>query len=90
MEYAWAEPDPKRIKWAAFYGDCKHEILEVTRGHRITLTYNLYYSRIGDLGRKIDVAQQLPLYNIVYHILQEPSFMRQGKLNSFIASIDLA
>ncbi|KAL6059552.1 Fe2OG dioxygenase domain-containing protein [Balamuthia mandrillaris] len=30
------------VKWAAFYSDCEHEILPVTEGHRITLTYNLY------------------------------------------------
>ncbi|KAL6043448.1 Fe2OG dioxygenase domain-containing protein [Balamuthia mandrillaris] len=31
-----------QVKWAAFYSDCEHEILPVTEGHRITLTYNLY------------------------------------------------
>ncbi len=28
--------------WAAFYSDVEHEVLPVTSGHRITLTYNLY------------------------------------------------
>ena len=27
------------IKWAAFYSDVEHEILPVTEGHRVTLTY---------------------------------------------------
>lgn len=42
MDFAWASTSPKNLQWAAFYGDCEHEVLEVTRGHRITLTYNLH------------------------------------------------
>lgn len=30
------------IHWAAFYSNCEHEVLPVTSGIRITLTYNLY------------------------------------------------
>ena len=30
------------VRWCAFYGDCEHEILPVTKGHRVTVTYNLY------------------------------------------------
>lgn len=33
---------PSAIYWAAFYSDCTHEVLPVTSGHRVTLTYNLY------------------------------------------------
>ena len=32
------------IQWAAFYCDVEHEILPVTSGHRITMTYNLCYA----------------------------------------------
>ncbi|KAL6064904.1 Fe2OG dioxygenase domain-containing protein [Balamuthia mandrillaris] len=49
-------PQPKEahhercsVKWAAFYADCEHEILPVTAGHRITLTYNLYSERAQHL-----------------------------------------
>ncbi|EFJ22281.1 hypothetical protein SELMODRAFT_416753 [Selaginella moellendorffii] len=31
-----------RIGWAAFFSDCEHEVMEVTSGHRLTLTYNLF------------------------------------------------
>ena len=31
-----------KIQWIAFYGDCEHEILAVTSGYRVTLTYRLY------------------------------------------------
>lgn len=30
------------VSWAAFYGDAEHEIEQVTRGARITLSYQLY------------------------------------------------
>ncbi|KAK7993949.1 Adenylyl cyclase-associated protein [Apiospora arundinis] len=40
-----SKPDSQAIHWAAFYSDCEHEVLEVTSGHRITLTYNLYAVR---------------------------------------------
>lgn len=32
------------LAYAAFYSDIEHEVLKVTYGHRITLTYNLYSS----------------------------------------------
>ena len=37
--------DANSIYWAAFYSDCEHHIREVTIGHRLTLTYNLYTIR---------------------------------------------
>lgn len=79
MDFPWEDNDPQAIRWAAFYGDCEHEVLEVTRGHRVTLTYNLYYSSIGRLARPVSTPRQLPLYNVVRDMLQEPTFMRQGK-----------
>lgn len=64
---------------AAFYGDCEHEVLEVTSGYRITLTYNLYYSSIGPLARLMADPRQLPLFSLVGHTLRELSFMPKGK-----------
>jgi hypothetical protein len=34
---------PNSIAYAAFFCDVEHEISPVTSGHRVTLTYNLYY-----------------------------------------------
>jgi len=44
--FDWAKQlnDPagqQALQWAAFYNDTEHEVLPVTEGHRITLTYNL-------------------------------------------------
>jgi hypothetical protein len=71
----------KDIQWAAFYSDCEHEVLEVTSGHRITLTYNLYVRRgLGELvgqGNTLDF-QQLALYQEVKVALRNPLFMPEG------------
>lgn len=53
------------IAWVAFYSDCEHEVLEVTSGHRVTLTYNLYAVRgngtlAGAPSPSLDIGQ-LPL-----------------------------
>ncbi|KXN86479.1 hypothetical protein AN958_10013 [Leucoagaricus sp. SymC.cos] len=34
---------PGTIAWTAFYSDVEHEVLEVTQGTRITVTFNLYF-----------------------------------------------
>ena len=36
VNFDWASLKPNSIQWAAFYGDCEHEVLEVTSGHRVT------------------------------------------------------
>jgi hypothetical protein len=36
------------IDYVAFFSDVEHEVTQVTSGHRVTLTYNLYF---GDGGR---------------------------------------
>jgi hypothetical protein len=37
----WAPASGKggQVQWAAFFGDCLHEVRPVTAGHRVTLTY---------------------------------------------------
>ena len=33
LTWDWGSDNPDVIKWAAFYSDCEHEIMEVTSGH---------------------------------------------------------
>ena len=71
-------------QWAAFYSDCEHEVYEVTSGHRVTLTYNLYAVRgSGHLAGSSLVLEptQLPLYVMLLQALSTPSFLRRGKLD---------
>ncbi|KAI4172993.1 MAG: hypothetical protein LQ348_006656 [Seirophora lacunosa] len=84
IDFDWAKASGENvIQWAAFYGDCEHEVMEVTAGNRVTLTYNLYYSRVGETDRGVHLPHQLPLYNIVRDMLQEPTFLRNGGLIGF-------
>jgi hypothetical protein len=69
------------IKWAAFYSDCQHEVLQVTSGHRITLTYNLYVTRgLGHLAGAATAldATTLPLYKTLQTALEKPDFFHKG------------
>lgn len=43
------------LKWVAFFTDIQHEILELTDGHRVALTFNIYSS-----GAKIEPPQSKP------------------------------
>ncbi|KAL8886758.1 MAG: hypothetical protein Q9192_006434 [Flavoplaca navasiana] len=78
VDFDWASLNPNSIQWAAFYGDCEHEVLEVTSGHRVTLTYNLYYTSLGNLALPMSDPTKLPLYDTAAQMLREPNFMRSG------------
>jgi hypothetical protein len=70
------------IQWAAFYSDCEHEVLEVTAGYRITLTYNLYHAPgVGDLtGNSVALdTTSVPLFHYVREVLKRDDFMPDGK-----------
>ena len=48
VKFDWSSPPDnprKTASWAVFFSDVEHEVLPVTQGHRITLTYNLYATR---------------------------------------------
>lgn len=79
VDFTWAQADLNSIQWAAFYGDCEHEVLEVTDGYRITLTYNLYYSSMGLSASPVADTRQFPLYHIAGDALREADFMPRGK-----------
>ena len=45
VKFDWSstlENPNKTVSWAVFFSDVEHEVLPVTQGQRITLTYNLY------------------------------------------------
>lgn len=85
VQYDWStrSANSNHIQWAAFYSDCEHEVVEVTGGHRLTLTYNLYLHENlqGMLSRTLTMSpEQLPLYSMVRELLAQPGFMKDGKL----------
>lgn len=85
MKFDWSMQDTARpeIQWAAFYSDCEHEVMEVTSGHRITLTYNLYARNASSkdapqAGSGLMDPTQLPLYRILHSLLLQENFMPDG------------
>jgi hypothetical protein len=87
MTFDWSGPS-EDIQWAVFYSDCEHEVLEVTAGHRITLTYNLYgrrgFSNIAGCSETLD-PMQLLVFTEVKEALAKPDFMPEGKLMSILS-----
>ncbi|KAK7687696.1 hypothetical protein QCA50_008912 [Cerrena zonata] len=67
------------ITYIAFYGDVEHEVLPITAGYRVTITYNLYfdskpippYSKISD-----DSFQQLRV--AFEEMLADPHILPDG------------
>jgi len=77
------------ISWAAFYSDAEHEVLEVTHGHRITLTYNLFVNeRIGPLALDNSIAQPdlYALFQTAQTMWLSPDFLPKGAWLSYIQS----
>ncbi|MCJ1385112.1 hypothetical protein MMC17_008231 [Xylographa soralifera] len=78
ISYDWSNDDASTISWAAFYSDCEHEVFEVTSGHRVTLTYNLYiYEHLGNVVQPISSADptKYPLYKKLSELLDSGDFM---------------
>lgn len=86
MGFDWSgsrdDPGHAGIRWAAFYSDCEHEVLEVTSGHRLTLTYNLYVvrgaGRLTGVSPTLDPAH-LPLFQAVKAMLGQDPFGGRGE-----------
>ncbi|KAI5360171.1 putative prolyl 4-hydroxylase alpha subunit, Fe(2+) 2OG dioxygenase domain-containing protein [Septoria linicola] len=81
VTFDWSEFQD--LNWAAFYSDCEHEVLEVEAGHRLTLTYNLYVTRgLGHLAGTASGldATTLPLYKSLSTALENPGFLRRGRI----------
>ena len=65
--------------------------MEVTSGHRATLTYNLYYSEVGNLAQPVADPKQLALYSMVQEMYETPDFMSKGRvLSVFLINFPLA
>lgn len=80
--FDWSKSHPDSIQWAAFYSDCEHEVMEVEEGHRVTLTYNLYV--VENMGGVVQThptadAKYSPLLESAKKLLEDPSFMKNGK-----------
>src|SRR5271156_1282008 len=76
MKFDWSN-DSTSVQWAAFYSDCEHEVLPVTDGYRVTITYNLLYTSF-QLNQSPNWKGPFPLLDDLAKALQSKRFMSNG------------
>jgi len=80
--FDWSSTKPNSIQWAAFFSGCEHEVLEVVEGHRVTLTYNLYWTSGGPslMAANLGALDQksLHFYEALEELVKCPSFLPEG------------
>ncbi|KAM0549411.1 hypothetical protein ACHAPJ_009397 [Fusarium lateritium] len=85
--FDWASQSHHTVQWAAFFSDCEHEVLEVTEGHRVTLTYNLFWTSYGPASMSDHLGaldqEALHFYNALEELLQNEEFLKEGGLVGF-------
>lgn len=79
VDFDWAPHSASTIQWAAFYSDCEHEIMTITEGERLTLTYNLFATEMdGSVPRPVMDPTKLPLWDELKNMISQPGFMKDG------------
>jgi hypothetical protein len=82
-----AAKDKPSIGYAAFFSDIEHEVAPVTSGHRVTLTYNLYFD--DDTADAVPKHLARPLVNegafteAFTALLKDPEFLAEGGTLAF-------
>ncbi|GAQ79191.1 hypothetical protein KFL_000260060 [Klebsormidium nitens] len=77
----WSSKSGSAIQWVALYSDCEHEVKEVTRHYRVTLTYNLYADARPAPERPFGPSSDMRhvrLYQTLLNSLSQQSFMYDG------------
>lgn len=87
MSFDWSCESPKSIEWVAFSSDCEHEVAELSCGHRVTLTYNLYTTSpsISKPMGSIEV-ESFPFYWEMKAAMRTKSFLEDGGTIGFFCN----
>ena len=51
FDFSKLSDDPSKFQWAAFYGDCVHEVRPVVEGFRVTITYGIILTEYDSLKK---------------------------------------
>ena len=88
VQFDWSSSTQSPLQsvcWASFFSDVEHEVLPVTEGYRITLTYNLYSNTQQDmLGtvHTVDLTSS-PFCSELHSAVSNAHFMRDGGVLGF-------
>jgi hypothetical protein len=87
MTFDWSGENPEIIEWAAFFSDCEHEVADLTSGHRVTLTYNLFATKAAMPSpmRSVEI-ESFPLYWEVKSALSNKHFLAKGGTIGFFCN----
>ena len=87
-----AAVDQPAIGYVAFFSDIEHEVAPVTSGHRVTLTYNLFFDGDGPVSENDAVSKDLVppetpnqkgFRKDFKALLENPEFMADGGTLAF-------
>ncbi|KZV77350.1 hypothetical protein PENSPDRAFT_747083 [Peniophora sp. CONT] len=71
--------DKPCLGYAAFFSDVEHEVLPVTSGYRVTLTYNLYYDDVTEPSANHPTGDtENAFQSELQRLLDDPLFMPNG------------
>ncbi|KAH7309101.1 hypothetical protein B0I35DRAFT_463942 [Stachybotrys elegans] len=94
VTFDWSAEHGKanEIQWAAFYTNApkielpvESQVMEVTSGHRVTLTYHLYDKSINENSQRPAVplpfdSKSSLFYKWMLQLMERPEFLRHGGL----------
>ncbi|KAM6537934.1 hypothetical protein FALCPG4_003830 [Fusarium falciforme] len=87
VKFDWAPKSADTIQWGAFFSDCEHEVLQVTEGHRMTLTYNLFWTSYGPASMADNLKaldqESLHFYSALQKLFNCEHFLSEGGLVGF-------
>ncbi|EJF57889.1 hypothetical protein DICSQDRAFT_182926 [Dichomitus squalens LYAD-421 SS1] len=71
------------IAYIAFFSDIEHEVMPVTSGHRVTITYNLYHSNDKTLASSLPVLRPISTNEQAFRdalrgLIDSPMFLPDG------------
>jgi hypothetical protein len=83
----WSDKSKEEIQWVAFFSDINHKVCEVTKGERITVTYNILISDdmrnnisyVSKSNEIIELMKNTPRRSIGYFC----KYMYGGKTTDF-------
>jgi hypothetical protein len=76
--------DTPTVAYVAFYGDVEHEVAVVESGHRVTLTYNLYFAKNRAPPSWSPSARAAPeLRSALSSLLNDVTYLPEGGILGF-------